>query len=356
MSKKLKVFHGLVNYGTQAGLLAKGLRDLGIEAKAYTMADTYYRQTDYHFRPRKTLAGKIFFYKIWYPFIRLSCFFRYNTFHFYFGRTLLKHQWDLPLYRWFNKKVVMEYLGNDIRHYESLVKRYNLPKSHDYTIRMNTHDSTVRKRSLYENKYIDYLISCLPTHIDFAKEYNIHVKETVPLAIDVKSIEFHSMKNIGEKEEIRILHTPTNRIFKGTEYIEKAIMRLKEEGFPINWRLVENVNHSTLMEEYQKCDLFIDQISVGWYGTAALEAMAVGRPTCAFIDERYFQYIDYADEIPILKLDKENIVDQLREIIKNKTVFPVIGKNSRVFVEKLHDVNNVSKKLLKIYQEKLWVK
>ncbi|MEX0719973.1 MAG: glycosyltransferase [Balneolaceae bacterium] len=354
MPKKLKVFHGLVNYGTQAGLLAKEFRDLGVEAKSYTKYDRFNRQTDYQFKKKETLLEKAFYYKVLYPLVRLMCFFKYNTFHFYFGQSLFKNQRDLPLYRLFNKKVIMEYLGNDIRHYKSLVERYDLPESHDYYQRMEVHDSKVRQRVHRENKYIDYLISCLPTHVDFAKEYNVEVKEVVPLAVDVNSIIYMPFKKKNTRETITILHAPTSRVFKGTIHIEKAIEKLKSEGYNVEFRLVEGVSHEELFREYRNCDIFIDQISVGWYGTAALEAMVVGRPTCAFIDERYYQYIDYAEEIPVVNINKETITDQLRNLIDNSEKLPELGKRSREFVEKYHDVKNVCLKLINIYKKKVW--
>jgi len=244
-------------------------------------------------------------------------------------------------------------LANDIIHYESLVKRYNLPESHDYYQRMEEHDNKVRRRVQFEQKYIDYLISCLPTHIDFAKEYSVEVKEVLPLALDISSIEYNPLQKKRKSDGITILHAPTNRVFKGTKYVQAAIDQLKKEGHNIEFRLVEGITHKQLMEEYINCDILIDQISVGWYATAALEAMAVGRPTCAFIDQRYFQYIDYSDEIPVINVTKENIVAKLRQLINNKDELLSIGEKSRLFVEKHHDIKNVTKKLIKIYQEKV---
>ena len=44
---KKRVFHGIVNYGSQASLLAQGLRDMNINAKTYTIGDHYQRNTDF---------------------------------------------------------------------------------------------------------------------------------------------------------------------------------------------------------------------------------------------------------------------------------------------------------------------
>lgn len=349
---KLKVFHGLVNYGTQAGLFAEGLRNLGVDAKSYTKADIFFRQTDYHFKPRKTIFGKSFYYKLWYPLVRLFCFFRFNTFHFYFGATLTKSRWELPFYKLFGKKVIMEYLGNDIRHYGTIIERYNLPDDHPFVENREEHDAKVAKRLAAENGYIDFRLCCLPLHMDFAKQYGVEIDEVLPLCLDLSKIEYRP-KGIPQ-DQIIILHAPTNKKFKGTHIINEACNELIEEGCNIKLRIVDKVTHDELMKAYTECDVFIDQISIGWYGTAALEAMAIGRPTCAFIDERYFEYIDYGNDIPVINIDNFNIKTKLMELVEKKENLPVIGRDSRAFVEKYHDVRRVSERLLNLYQDKVW--
>ena len=44
--KKLKVFHGLVNYGMQAGVFANELRNKGIDALSVSNSDSFKRLID----------------------------------------------------------------------------------------------------------------------------------------------------------------------------------------------------------------------------------------------------------------------------------------------------------------------
>jgi glycosyltransferase involved in cell wall biosynthesis len=353
-NKKLKVFHGLKNFGTQAGLFVKELRKQDIEAISVVHQDKFDRDVDVQIPYGGKNKIQRLFNLLRSIVRRFYWFCKYNTFHFYWGTTLLPRQWDLPFYKLFGKKVIMEYLGHDIRHYQTLVERYDLPESHVYYINMDEHDNKTRRRINNEKQHIDYIVSCLPTHVDFAKSYDMEVNEVLPLAINVEQIPYIPLESRSKDEPIIILHAPTNRIFKGTDYIVKAIESLKNEGYNIDFRLVEDVSHQQLFKEYERCDIFVDQISVGWYGTAALEAMCVGRPVCAFIDERYFQYIDYADEIPAINVTKENISNQLRKVLNKREWLSEMGKRSRAFVEKYHDIENVTKNLINIYKEKVW--
>ena len=97
-----------------------------------------------------------------------------------------------------------------------------------------------------------------------------------------------------------------------------------------------------------------NQISFGWYGAAALESMAIGRPTVAYIDELYFKYIDYEHKIPVINTSKLNFKDTLKDLINKPENLNDISLKSRKFVEDHHDVKVTSKKLFNLYQDNLW--
>ena len=352
MRKKLKVFHGLVNYGTQAGFFSQELRKKGVDSVSVIRYDPSERIADV--KLLKTAAfPKRFFPRIYNMLIKLYYFLKCNTFHFYFGQTLLPNQWDLPLYRIFGKKVIFEFLGYDIRNYKFLVSRYNLPSNHPLSIHQEEHDRMIRKRLEFEDKYVDYKLCCLPSHFRLAEAFNSKIDQLLPLAIDIEKYQFTEQNIKPENEPLIILHAPTNRILKGTDLIIESISQLKNDGYNIELRIVEGITHEQLMDEYKKCDIFIAQVGLGWYGTVALEAMAIGRPTCAYIDEQIFDYIDYSNDIPVININKDTIYSVLKELIESKDKLFEIGLRSRKFVENYHDIRIVTDQLIQVYQ-KVW--
>ncbi len=146
------------------------------------------------------------------------------------------------------------------------------------------------------------------------------------------------------------MHAPTHRDNKGTKFIISAVENLKRKGYKVNLNLVENVSHAQLKEEYKKCDLFIDQLLSGWYGTASIEAMATGRPVICSIRKSYFNYIDFGENIPIVHADPDNILDAILFFLQNPQKLPELGIVSRKFVEMTHDENVITKKLIKLYE------
>ena len=145
------------------------------------------------------------------------------------------------------------------------------------------------------------------------------------------------------------MHAPTSRDNKGTSYIIQGLEKLVEEGYNIKLNLVENVSHEELIEQYIECDIFVDQILAGWYGTAAIEAMALGRPAICFLRKSYMKHIDYGDKIPIINAQPSSFYTVLKELIDNKYRLQQIGLKSRKFVEEVHDIKKVTKRLISKY-------
>ena len=338
----LRVFHGFSNYGTQAGLFAMELRKSGIDAISVTTYDRFKRQTDVELLHGGSLFAKLF--KHSWNWIRLGFwFFKYNTFHFYFGSTLVSGQWDLPLYRLFNKKLVFEYLGSDVMDYATVVERYNLSKTHRFARNSSKVESYKKKRVLLHRQYADVQLVCAPCYVEY-----VPGSKVLPLGVDLTRFGFRE-KDFGGT--LIIMHAPTDMEFKGSAYILAALETLKAEGYPIEINLVRDVTHTELISEYQRSHIFIDQISIGWYGTASIEAMATGCPTACFIDSRYLQYIDFANQIPIVNVTREQVLDTIRELISDREKLKRLSLDSRTFVEDVHDIKEVTKHLTQIYHE-----
>lgn len=347
LSKK-SIFHGLVNYGTQAGYLAKGLRELGINAVSFTHHDPFNRQTDFQFTKKNGILNKILYYKLIYPLIKFSLFFRFDIFHFYFGKTLHSRQWDLPFYKLFGKKVIMHYLGNDIELYEWSVKNYEITNMNMLYAPSDgyIHDRTITRRRNYEKHFIDKEYVCAPQYAPFIKDVEI-----LPLAIDIQSIASAQPNNWTKGQTLKVLHAPTSRKKKGTEYLVTAVQRLKSQGYNIELDIVEGVEHQELLKWYENCHVSVNALLGGWYGTAGIEAMAVGRPLITFVRPEFIQLMGLnKKEFPIISANKNTIYEVLLSILNEDISLNGKGIECRRYVERFHDYRKISEKLLEDYQ------
>lgn len=332
---KPKIFHGLVNYGTQSGLFARELRKFGYDAISVTYSDAFKRVTDVELKHGGTFLQKILKHSWNYLFL-FKCFFKYDIFHFYYGTTLLPSQFDLKFYRLFNKKVVFHYLGGDVERYDGELTHYG------------NDAKKVNKRVLcrlaYETPFSSCQLVCAPYYSPFVQNSKV-----LPLIVDIKDFD---PIDIPKERPLRFLHAPTNKRFKGSDYISSAFNKLEEEGFLFEYKEVTGITHLQLQEEYKKCDVFIDQIIAGWYGTASIEAMSYGKPTIAYINENYFAYINYGSNIPIISATKDDVYYKIKTVLEmNRGELDEIGRKSQYFVFKYHSPKSVITKLIAIYNE-----
>ena len=337
MKKKIRVFHGLVNYGTQAGMFAKELRRQGLDAKSVIVADPSMRIADinmrYDLNQRSAIIRQL--QRMW---IKLTAFFRYNYFHFYFAKSLWPFNIDLPLYKLFGKKVVMEYLGTDI----DLWLGYN---GVDWRGRPVNRVKLTR-RVYRQAKLVHKQIVCGPYYYQFVDNSVI-----LPLALDLTDYSFHPLPFLSKDGErvLTIMHAPTDRQAKKSDYIEAALERLKQEGYRFNYKCVTNVTHAQLKEEYIYSDIVIDQLNF-WYGAVSVEAMALGRPVIAGYYPHICHYDKRYENLPIINADIYTIYDVLKGILEGKFDLEAISKASREFAMEVHDVKSVTKQLINIYE------
>ena len=149
----------------------------------------------------------------------------------------------------------------------------------------------------------------------------------------------HESANCTINRLIKIAHAPTNQIVKGTEYVVKAIDHLRTLGYECDLDLIENVDHKESLRRIAQCDIFIDQLRIGWYGSVSVEAMALGKPVVCRIEEADLSLIpeNMALELPIVSATPANLLEVLIGLINDKTnLLNRSGKLSRCFAENWH--------------------
>lgn len=329
--EEMRVFHGLVNYGTQAGLLAKGLREAGVSAFSVVQADVFHRLIDLDLR--YGTSNNVIIRQIQRMWIKFSSFFKYNVFHFYFGETLWPFNLDLYLYKLCGKKVVMEYLGTDCNLWLGL-------NGVDWRGRFVDRVKIIKKLRL-QSKLCHKQLVCAPKYYEFVDNSVV-----LPLALDLSDYEYTPLPN---KPVLTFVHCPTNRAAKKSDYIEQALQKLHNEGYRFNYKCVTNVTHVQLKEEYKSADVVIDQLNT-WYGTVSVEAMALGRPVICSYYPHMCHYDERFEHLPIINADIYNIYNVIKDILDGKYDLQKISIESREFAIKAHNLKSVVNQLIKIYE------
>lgn len=347
MDRGMRVLLGLVNYGSQAGLISQELQNRGYIAESVTYADVYGRVTDKEIQiPPKGRTLKRVIYELSFFVYKLRLFRKYNVFHFFFGKSLLPYNIDLPLYRFFGKKVIFEYLGNDCQLYSVSVMKYEFTNmramfSDNEGYRL---DKIIKRRIRWNNLWADRNFVCAPIYSEF-------VPNSTVLPLMVKGSE--NLGSYSPPKDFTVLHAPTDRDFKGTTYLVSAVENLRSQGLKIRLRIIEGVSHEILQNSYSECTVFVDQLLAGWYGTAAIEAMGKGVPTICFLRHSYMEVFkrQFPDElVPIIGADPSNIEEILRGLLERDTeYFSEVSTASLNYVSRVHSLSNGVNNLIGVY-------
>jgi glycosyltransferase involved in cell wall biosynthesis len=150
-----------------------------------------------------------------------------------------------------------------------------------------------------------------------------------------------------------IVHAPSNRDIKGTEYVLSAFERLKKEGVPFRYTLVEGMTNQKAREIYETADLLVDQLLIGYYGGLAVELMALAKPVICYIREKDLQHMpqEMVRDMPIINATPNTIYEVLKACLTtDKAELRDIGLSSRNYVETYHDPIKIAAKLVSDYK------
>lgn len=335
----MRVLHAPVNIGGQAGILAKAQRELGIEADLLIFNETYSKR---HYDINLSLSEKttvVRYFVLLSNFIK--CFFRYDIFHYHFGKSLLPYNLDLPILKLFGKKIVMHYWGSDIRQAD-IAMNYLYIKALDELkeIYPEKADKSKRRKMKIIEKFVNLTIIGDYPYLVFSPKSIV-----IKIAFDRSKIPYIGCENRNEK--IKIVHAPSNRVIKGTKYVLAAIERLKEEKYNIDFVLIENQLNDVVLEICKGADIIVDAVIMESHGMFSLEGMALGKPVLCRTDEKFLKYYS---GLPILRTDPDNIYDNLKLLIENPNLRKELGEKGRKYVEEIHDSKKIAKQLIDLYK------
>jgi hypothetical protein len=155
-------------------------------------------------------------------------------------------------------------------------------------------------------------------------------------------------------KRIVIAHAPTHRIKKGTDTIILPALKNLSKRFDIEIKLIEGVTHEECLKEIQISDLYVELGLSGFYGNAAMEAMAFGVPIAVHLKENITKLagnvFDYCPIIPVRKRTIESFTKAIEPWLENTETLRLQGLKSRKWVSLVHDEKIVGKKWLHLYR------
>lgn len=334
MTNKLRVFLGPHHI---AGLLweyRQGLRHIRVDAKVVIFEEhpfDYPADIKFKFTGNKYIR---FLKRILNSFIRLPRLIHdFDVFHFVYGNSILPLHLDVYILKLFGKKIVMQFVGSDIR-----------PRKIAEDEKLDI--GKKKKIAKFWEKYADMIFSFSEYSQLLTKKYY-----TILLGYDLEYWKpFTSSKFKKNNDKILVVHAPSNRGKKGTEYVIGTVDKLIKEGYKIEFKLLENFPNSEVREWVNISDIVVDQLLIGWHGIFAIESMALAKPTLCYMNEDWAKEVEYAKNLPLVNTTPGNLYDNLKLLIENPNLRKELGEKGRKYVEEVHDSKKVAKQLLELYK------
>lgn len=287
---------------------------------------------------------------------------RYDVFHFNFGKTLLDFPrigldlLDLPYYPK-KSKIFVTYNGCDARQKSRTMARTSMSachqegcyggKCHDYSI------ESLKRRNIEKfSRYASHIFALNPDLM-----YLLPREKTsfLPYTIHNWTYEPQQYPESERGEKLTIVHAPSQPVAKGTPYLLQAIEKLKAR-YPetFDFILIQNLPYHEALRMYQKADLIIDQLLIGWYGAFAVESMSMGKPVAAFIREEDLQFIPdrMADDLhrSVLNVSANTVLEELERILQDPGELTGIGKAGYRYAHTWHDPVKIANDVVSIYE------
>lgn len=150
-----------------------------------------------------------------------------------------------------------------------------------------------------------------------------------------------------ETKKPLVVHSPTAKKAKGSDYIIAVVEELKKE-IDFDFKLLHDMSRTDVMGYVKNCDVFIDQVIIGMYGLATAEAMAYGKPAfCYLLDE--VKRNGLPDNCPIVNVSVLDLKEKLKKFLSDPMLRHKTGIESRKYAELHFDAHKNAEKLAEIY-------
>lgn len=185
--------------------------------------------------------------------------------------------------------------------------------------------------------------------IGYKGRTNLH--SVIPQPIDLSRFEYRRNEI---RDKIVIFHGITREKVKGTPFIRVALQRIQETyGNKVEVILNGRMPQDEYLAVMNRANIVVDQCCCYGYGINANQAMAMGKIVLASNSDENNAALGVVDN-PVFRItpDSDQIYEQLKTVIDQSDIFPMLGEKSRKYVEDYHDCRTVAQRYIDAWAEK----
>lgn len=274
--------------------------------------------------------------------------FHYDAYIFLYGRTLTDSHLELVLLKALGKKVVFINVGSDFR--PPYMDGFVCPMSEapDFYKLARLVERRKERIAMHE-RYAHYIVSS-PSSSHFHERPFINwFSMGVPAAFDVPS-EVEATPMAGK---VRILHSPSSPVAKGSQRICEVVDGLIARGYPIEFIKLHGVSNQEVLKQLAHCDFVVDQlysdIPLAVFGS---EAARFGKPcvVAGYMAQSVSRYIRAEDLPPSAYVLPENLESAIENLVCDIESREALGRQAQHFVQERWSCAVVARRYLDLLE------
>ena len=357
----MNVLHAPFNFGSQASSLADAenaaRRRVGVPGRSWSI--------DFEPLPRFSAATEVFappsgwrgtLHRSLRPFFYgLRHAREFDVLHLYSGRSLLRCEGrfrlfdrrDLPLWKFLGKRIFVTFQGCEVRYRGTTSHRAYSPCQEgicDIPGCDAALEARLRRSSEVLLRWADKAFCLNPDLLAHVPSAEFLPYVALPTEIPDPELKPPNALPV-------VVHAPSNRSIKGTEFLLAASEAL-QATHPHTLRLVEGLPRAEALKVYGQADILVDQLRLGWYGALAVEAMALSVPVVAYLHEADLARIPPAmrEELPIQNASPDSLAAALATLLEDAKLREDLGRRGLCFVRRWHHPVKIARRLLELYR------
>lgn len=330
-----RVLHAPAEIAGQLALSAYGLREIGVEARAFARRHSF----DYTVEP-DIVPGDGFMAWLY---AAAKAAWSHDVLHFYYGRSFLhesREALDALLLKRFGRKVVVEFVGSDVRMPSVEAER----NPHYVPVEGEDDDRALARMHAWSRVTGGHAIICDPALSAFVALCFEHVHH-VPFRIDTQRLAPRPPR--VDVEIPLVVHAPSDRAAKGTRHVRAAVEELRARGIEFEYRELHGLRNREVEVVCSAADIVIDQLCIGSHGVFAVEAMSMAKPVICYLQPDVLALCP--SDIPIVNATPDTLSGVLARWLDAPQERHACGIRSRAYAERTHDVRAVARRLLDVY-------
>jgi hypothetical protein len=287
----MRVFIGPLEVAGLGAEWASGLRGIGIEADlicAYRHPFAYSNESSSSWMtrawsmfgtwrvalPRRRWLSKALAFALQHTvgwLVLLWALQRYDAFVFLYGETITNTRSELALLRACRKRVIVVFVGSDAR--PPYIDGALFPADRPFDARAAAQATRRQRRKIARLERVATCVNAPATaHFHrrrFVNWFALGVPRRTQQPIDVR----------GPQTKLRLLHSPSSPVLKGTAEILAMVERLCAKGLQLEVVTIEGRPNVEVLQAIRECDLVVDQLySDTPMAGFASEGASIGRP------------------------------------------------------------------------------